>query len=350
MKLMEIDDKYIIDKFWPNNMNMYLRRNKYNKVAKEEKEYLINRFSDSNSIDETLYRIKYHVYVVPVCPTCGKKLTYSKLGRSYGKYCNKSCASKDPRTINARKKGIYNKYGCYCTMQLKDTIEKSKKTWANKTKQEILAIKEKAKETSIQKYGIDNWCGQKKNSEHWRNKTREEIEEITNKKRKTCLKHYGVDNYTKTKEWRKHASEISPIIKEKSYVTMKKTHSYLGGTSKAEKKALEMLKQTYPDIIHQYRDNIKYPWNCDFYVPSKDLFIEYQGYYTHGKHPYNKDDEEDRKELERLKHKYGSDSQAVTIWSIKDVEKRETAKKNNLNYIEFFTLKEVEKYIENPIF
>lgn len=54
----------------------------------------------------------------------------------------------------------------------------------------------------------------------------------------------------------------------------------------------------------------------------------------------------DQIEVERLKNKYGEECTQIIIWTIKDVEKREMAKKNNLNYLEFFTLDEVEKYIE----
>ena len=41
------------------------------------------------------------------------------------------------------------------------------------------------------------------------------------------------------------------------------------------------------DIIRQYIDLQKYPFNCDFYIKSKDLFIEYQGHQTHGTKPYD---------------------------------------------------------------
>lgn len=345
-----IDDSYILNKFWPNKISILQRKLNANLVSIEEKEYLMNRYSDTLSLAESLYRIKANIEEVPLCPTCHNKLKYDDKKKRYRYYCGKECAGKDPKHIEARKKGIFDKYGCYCTMQLKEVKEKSKESWANKTTNEIKEIKEKSKKTCIKKYGIDNWCGQKKNKEHWANKSKEELNEITEKKKKTFLKHYGVDNYTKTNEWRKHVSDISDSIKRKAYATMKRKKSFLGNTSKEEKKVLELLGVIYPDIIHQYRDNERYPWNCDFYIPSKDLFIEYQGFYTHNNHAYNKESTEDQIEKEKLIKKYGEDSQSVTIWTIKDVEKRETAKKNNLNYIEFFNLKEVEKYIENPIF
>ena len=50
-------------------------------------------------------------------------------------------------------------------------------------------------------------------------------------------------------------------------------------------------------------------------------------------------------ELKRENH-FG----AIETWTIKDVEKRNTAKKNNLNYVEFFTLKEAIYRINNEYY
>ena len=76
---------------------------------------------------------------------------------------------------------------------------------------------------------------------------------------------------------------------------------------------------------------------------SKDLFIELQGYYTHGEHPFDANNIDDIKHLNELKVKYqsyydehGYWPQIITIWTEKDVEKRNKAKENNLNFIEEF--------------
>lgn len=348
-----IDDSCILNKFWPNKISILKRKLNANLVSIEEKEYLMNRYSDTLSLAESLYRIKANVEEVPLCPTCHNKLKYDDKKKRFRYYCGKECASKDPKHIEARKKGIFDKYGCYCTMQLKEVKEKSKESWANKTIDEIKEIKEKSKKTCVEKYGIDNWCGQKKNKEHWANKSKEDLDKIAEKKKKTFLKHYGVDNYTKTKEWKEHASKISKEVQKKSYATMKANGTLCKVNSKAETQCYELLKTIYNDIQRQYRDEKRYPWKCDFYVPSKDLFIEYQGFYTHGDHPYDVNSIEDNKELERLNERYKNWNkldQIISTWTRRDVEKRETAKKNNLNYIEFFDLKEVEKYIQNPIF
>lgn len=56
---------------------------------------------------------------------------------------------------------------------------------------------------------------------------------------------------------------------------MLKNHSF--SHSKPEKVILGFLKNEYPDTIYQYKEK-RYPFKCDFYIPSKDLFIEYNGY------------------------------------------------------------------------
>lgn len=45
-----MNDKYIIDKFWPNKISILKRKENANLVSQEEKEYLENRYEDSSSI------------------------------------------------------------------------------------------------------------------------------------------------------------------------------------------------------------------------------------------------------------------------------------------------------------
>ena len=75
-----------------------------------------------------------------------------------------------------------------------------------------------------------------------------------------------------------------------------------------------------------------------------DLYIEYQGFWTHGKEPYIGSDEQ--KEIIKLWASKNTDQykRAIKTWTIKDPLKRETAKKNNLNWIEFFNIKQFMKW------
>ena len=91
----------------------------------------------------------------------------------------------------------------------------------------------------------------------------------------------------------------------------------------------------------------RYPYNCDFYIPELDYFIEFQGYYTHGKHPFDPNSDEDLQLIEYYKKKYGEDCQPITIWSIKDVEKRDCAKKHNLNFKEVWSLEDGKNFVND---
>ena len=107
--------------------------------------------------------------------------------------------------------------------------------------------------------------------------------------------------------------------------------------SKTELMLLDYLKSEYPDLIYQYKDKERYPFKCDFYIPSLDLFIEYNGYWTHGLHPFNPLNKEDNLKLLKWKTKESKQYKtAIKVWTITDPLKRETAIKNNLNFIEFW--------------
>ena len=67
--------------------------------------------------------------------------------------------------------------------------------------------------------------------------------------------------------------------------------------SKKEDECYELLIKKYDNVIRQYRDENRYPFNCDFYIPNEDLFIEFNGYWTHGSHPYNNLSIDDNKNI-----------------------------------------------------
>lgn len=56
-------------------------------------QYLINRFKDSQAIQETLYRIYYKIEIRPTCPYCGNPLRFIGGKDIFTKYCSISCAS-----------------------------------------------------------------------------------------------------------------------------------------------------------------------------------------------------------------------------------------------------------------
>ena len=83
------------------------------------------------------------------------------------------------------------------------------------------------------------------------------------------------------------------------------------------------------DIIRHYLDKNRYPFDCDFYIKSKDLFIEYQGHQTHGPAPYEPDNPVHWIIIDELQ-KHGFSELTFTV---RDPNKVATAKQNKINLL-----------------
>lgn len=135
-----------------------------------------------------------------------------------------------------------------------------------------------------------------------------------------------------TKTWSE--DKINILLKQ----AFSKDKNGTWNTSKPEQKLYEELIAQYgiDDVEQQYDKDPRYPYRADFYIKSLDLFIELQGTWHHGKHPFNSEDPKDLEIVEKWKEKAKGNPKsqyngAITIWTIKDVEKRKCAIKNNLN-------------------
>lgn len=100
----------------------------------------------------------------------------------------------------------------------------------------------------------------------------------------------------------------------------------------------DLIKQFGAEHVHyQYKD-ARYPFYCDFYIDTEDLFIEVNSWWHHGSHPFDATDPKDIERLEYLKQRMFDEpdnknwSEAIRIWTVVDPLKQETAKKNHLNY------------------
>lgn len=86
------------------------------------------------------------------------------------------------------------------------------------------------------------------------------------------------------------------------------------------------------DIICQYHSDNRYPFSCDFYIKSLDLFIELNIHPSHGEHLFDENNKEDSKLLEQLKIENSNwSNMIVDVWYRRDVEKYNYVIKNNLN-------------------
>lgn len=139
---------------------------------------------------------------------------------------------------------------------------------------------------------------------------------------------------SKTKKGKKISLEKLEIKLSKEYITKKLNNSF--NSSNVETKFYEeLLKENKNKTIYkQYKDE-RYPFYCDFYILEDDLFIELNAHWTHGGRPYDSQDIECQKQLSIWQEKAKTSQfyqNAIITWTIRDVEKQECAKKNNLNY------------------
>ena len=161
------------------------------------------------------------------------------------------------------------------------------------------------------------------------------------------LEKYGVTSYYaseqyqalyKNPEWEEHRMKAS-------YETKKKNNSF--NSSRPELEILKLLQDKFPNTIYQYKSDT-YPFNCDFFIPEKDLYIEYQGHWTHGMHPFDENSQIDLEKLNKWKNKKDNFYNiAINVWTVKDPLKRKVARDNNLNWIEFFNLEDFMLWYEN---
>lgn len=135
---------------------------------------------------------------------------------------------------------------------------------------------------------------------------------------------------------------------DKRFESLKRNHSLQN--PKSEENIYKILVDLYgiDNVKRQYKNEL-YPWHCDFYITSINTYIEVQGYFTHGKHPFNPNNKEDIEILNRWKSKNTKQYKiAIDVWSKSDINKRNTAIKNNLNYIEIFNyenLKNIKNFL-----
>lgn len=365
---MEINDDYIINLLWPNKICL-LNRCK-NRITPEIENYLINRFKKSESIFESLYCIKYNIERDNIkCPICGKgdiKFRTTNGRSSRGIFINGCC----PECI-WKYRNLHS---------MKTSIEKYGTTHPTKNIDKKNNILEKRNKTCIEKYGTTNI---------------QKVESIANKRKQTCLKKYGTEyafqsEIVKEKihntciekygcDWtfqsdiaKKHQQEtlykkygvtnpflipsVVESIKERKNEIQKKRDNTKRlnktfGTSIPENKSYMLLINKFgsDNVIRQYKSEV-YPFFCDFYISSLDLYIECNYFWTHQGHFYDNNSQEDQLILLNLINKSKTHPfylGAITTWTERDILKLNTAKKNNLNYLVVWSFKELQNWIDN---
>ena len=296
-------------------------------------------------VRESLYK-KYGAYDVMHIPHILQKIKNTNLKKFGVEFPLQQLKKENSEIYQKISQTCINKFDVDSPLKNKEVREKIKQTNIQKYGVDNLfkndIIKEKIKQTNIQKYGVDNLF--KSNI-------------IKEKIKQTNIQKYGVDNPLKNKEIREKIKQtniqkygVDNPLKNKEIWKKSQDNRQISSKSKLENNFLNYLKLKYEsdDIITQYKSK-EYPYYCDFYIKSINLYIEIQGHWTHNDHPFDINNLNDQQIMNIWRTKSLSDKyykNALNTWTIKDVEKRNTAIQNNLNYLEIFGKTDLNKYID----
>lgn len=192
-------------------------------------------------------------------------------------------------------------------------------------------MQERIRSIIVDKYGVDNVS---------------RSVQVQERRRQTFIERFGTDNPYQNEEVKakivatnlaRYGFPMASMSEEVKAATLetKRTNGSFGasGTEDALHEAL-IAKFGADDVVRQHRDVQRYRFACDFYIPSRDLFIEVNGSWTHGDHWYDGDDEVDQAVVESWLNKGGQYyTAAVQVWTERDVAKRASAAEHKLNYV-----------------
>lgn len=91
------------------------------------------------------------------------------------------------------------------------------------------------------------------------------------------------------------------------------------------------------DVVRQYNKDSRYPYHCDFYIASRDLFIELNGDWSHFSHWFGSGEFDADVVAAWMDKGTGRYLSAAHAWTVSDVKKREAARVGNLNYVVFWS-------------
>lgn len=233
---------------------------------------------------------------------------------------NKSKEQKEAE--NKKRSDTLKKTFSLKTQEEKDnTIQKRKDAWDNKSDEEKQEYRNKLS-ASLK--------GKNSGKEPWNKGLTKETDDRV----KLNAEHTSETNKIKSNHIKETNPEYFSNWRNKINDVMRVNNSF--NRSIPEDRYYEELVKKYgeDDVVRWYSDE-RYPFVCDFYIPSEDLFIELNKHWTHGGHPFDELNVDDISKLEIWEELAKSSKyykNAIYVWTELDVKKSKTAKDKNLNY------------------
>ena len=276
-------------------------------------------------------------------------------GVTNSSYCEESL--KKRKTTNMERYGV--PYSCMNEDVSRKREETNMRLYGGKSPFSSSLVKEKALTTIREKYTVDNAMQSEEVKQTFVATCRDKYgvdyplscAEVQAKKNATMLERYGGLSPFVDASIRKKSQDTFLLkygvtngmhlesIRNKVNDAKKLHHTY--NTSESEEMLYRWLVEVFgeSDVVRQYSSE-RYPFACDFYINSLDLFIELNATWTHGNHWFDQNNKEDMDLLSvcQSKNTVYYDN-AVSNWSELDVRKRSCAANAQLNYVVFWDSK-----------
>ena len=282
---------------WKTNENIL--SNKEPKIYDE-----IKKFSELNSLGHLKFQQQVWHFInkytdIPKCAECNKILKFKRsLKEGYGKYCSLSCTNKSKEHINSSKETrklkneeiqekiketTLQRFGVENFFQRKDLIRDSfRKKYNVDNVWEIQGINEKRKQTNMLRYGYETNL----NNKSTLSKT------IFKKQQNFLLKYPDFDfiNYTgKTLSIKCNLCDNiydidrSTLCHRVSFQKIPCTICNPINSSESffEKEILTFIKNIYDGVVIENDRNVINPKELDILIPDKKIAIEFNGLFWH---------------------------------------------------------------------
>jgi len=292
---------------------------------------------------------------------CPKHFDDKRKATKFSRYGDKNYRNEEKR--KATNKAKYGHENPFANSEIKNKIKNTiLEKYGVEHPAQNKSIHDKMTNTNLSRYGVENPFQSPSikekifntNMERYGVKNPSQSTEIQEKIKNTCIERYGgpapaCSETVKKKiidKWIDNYGENHPFknkdVLSKVYQTKKNNNTF--NSSKPEDELETALTAKFNKVCRNYAEDPRYPFACDFYIPERELFIEYNGFWTHQPSIgwYNQKSSKHRKLREELDVKFPD--WIPMSWYTSDVKKRKAAKKHNLNYVVLWNEQDIEDW------
>lgn len=306
------------------------------KICGKEYSKLSRHLHNSHNIEAEDYYNQY--FTRTNCIICGKPTKFINLTNGYSNTCSVRCSRiKGSHTTKEKYGYIPGSYGS------KEYTQFMLNEYGVENPQQNQNIRRKTLKTTEERYNVSYSFLTEEAKQ--KTKINSHTEEVKSKIRQNNLEKYGVDNPAKLDAIKKKSRE-SVLTKHNidfSIERIKLSNKELQNASNIENYFYSKLN-SYTVLYNACSD--KYPYLCDFYVKELDLYIELNFTWTHGWHYF--DEQKDSTRLLEMQNKHNAYyDNAIYTWTFLDIQKRNCAIINKLNYVVVWNKEQLENLVKD---